>query len=326
MAGKNRKVVDLLDVDTHLPLDQKIGVFSFIEPPAEVYETFENWAFIHFFRKIGSKIIRQNVKSNGYVDIDENTFLQEYKDFKSINLDWLKKNFTAEYGENYGTTRMFKFRGAYSTMEKATDKAKELVNQNNYIAAPCLEAGKWVPFNPSQRNVDNKVYSDETLNKLMNGHMKSKVEAKSYADERRNVLLRKMYEENPTSKKAAEAIEGTEAAKMSPEEFEKAYQKHNNFTMFDRVIEQRVNETAKEIEDIEEQIGELEEQAGGLRFNISDQYKQLDNIPAPPNDGFKYGTYTEPVVGGVKVSTGTLEQLNAGSGNVLKPASPLFKQ
>jgi hypothetical protein len=279
MANRaNRKVVDLLDVDTHIRGDQMFGVYSFVEPPNDVFETKEIFMFGYYFKKQMLRMIKESTKPNGYINLDMDRVLEDYKEFKSINNEFLSRKFIEEYGENFGTTRMFKFRGAWPSPEKANEKALELVRANNMHGAIMLESGKWVPFNPRKDKIEKKLYTDDRLNDLMKYHINAKANARKYAEERRQVLAAKMLEEEPKSERAKTIAE---ESKFTKDELELKYTKYSNQGMMDKVIEQRPNEVAKEIEELESQIAEID---GKNAFKVSEQYMKVKGV-----DGLQSG-------------------------------------
>lgn len=83
---------------------------------------------------------------------------------------WCCVSFISKDNIKGATLNALKIRGSFSTREEAEQRAKDLAkidpNFNVYVG----EVGKWLPWEQNPSEVENNVYQEEELNKLMKGY------------------------------------------------------------------------------------------------------------------------------------------------------------
>ena len=121
--------------------------------------------------------IKENAK-----EITQTTIKESYDDFvfshgKRVEEEFFSKN-------NFQTTvRGLKVRGAYSTQEEASARAKKLQRNdpihNIYVAT----VGKWLAWDPSPNDVADQEYAEDELNTLMKSYKENEEQREQFFKE-----------------------------------------------------------------------------------------------------------------------------------------------
>ena len=72
--------------------------------------------------------------------------------------------------------RAVKFRGAYPTMEKAEERAKELEKIDKYFKIYIGESGKWLDFDPPSSKVEREMSSNKDHQKILDVQRKQRMD------------------------------------------------------------------------------------------------------------------------------------------------------
>ncbi len=143
--------------------------------------------------------LEAHVKKN-ISDFKETTIGEEYAKFMLVNKEKLEDQFQKE--NNFQTTiRGLKCRGAYSTYEQATARAKALHKKDPYFNVYVAEMGEWLPWDPEPEEIQDQVYQNEQLNKLVEAY-------------KENAAKRDAFYEEEKRQKMAEAAAAAKAAKQ----------------------------------------------------------------------------------------------------------------
>jgi uncharacterized protein DUF5832 len=72
--------------------------------------------------------------------------------------------------------RMIKFRGAFPSIEKATEHADTLKKTDKYFKIHCAESGKWVEFDPPEDHVEQVVAGNKKQQKIVDAQRKARMD------------------------------------------------------------------------------------------------------------------------------------------------------
>jgi len=72
--------------------------------------------------------------------------------------------------------RAFKFRGAFPTVEAATEHAESLKKTDKYFKIHCAESGKWVEFDPPEDHVEKVVAGNKKQQKIIDAQRKARMD------------------------------------------------------------------------------------------------------------------------------------------------------
>jgi Family of unknown function (DUF5832) len=72
--------------------------------------------------------------------------------------------------------RAFKFRGAFPSIEKATEHAETLKKKDKYFKIHCGESGKWVEFDPPEEHVEKVVAGNKKQQKIIDAQRKARMD------------------------------------------------------------------------------------------------------------------------------------------------------
>ena len=86
------------------------------------------------------------------------------------------------------STCALKIRGVFATKEDAEHHVKRLMQADSTFDVFMVELYKWLPIPPNVDMIENKVYQDEMLNSIVQGHKEEQLRAKQHFDERKREL------------------------------------------------------------------------------------------------------------------------------------------
>ena len=78
-----------------------------------------------------------------------------------------------------------KIRGVFANKEDAEHHVKRLMQADSTFDVFLVELYKWLPIPPDSEMIENKVYQEETLNNIIQGHKVEQVRAKQHFEERK---------------------------------------------------------------------------------------------------------------------------------------------
>ena len=224
-GSKNPKYVDLLEEDKPLA-GQKFGCVSFVSPEKIlkqknqfVFEEFlKGWELSKSMEKFTQFLNFISYKYNVDFDkmmadleefareekanINENTLLDDYKNFLDQHEERLEKEFNIS-NEFQTAVRGVKLRGNFPTQEEAELRCKMLretdPNHDVYVGP----VGMWMPWEPDAYKTGRVEHLEPELNQLMSEKQKNETKAKNAFDARVKESKQKAIEDN--IKKAEES-------------------------------------------------------------------------------------------------------------------------
>lgn len=224
-GSKNPKYVDLLEEDKPLA-GQKFGCVSFVSPDKIlkqknlfIFEEFlKGWELSKSMEKFTQFLNFVSYKYNVDFDkimadleefakeekasINDNTLLDDYKNFLDQNEDRLEKDFNIA-NEFQTAVRGVKLRGNFPTQEEAELRCKMLreidPNHDVYVGP----VGLWMPWEPDAYKTGRVEHLEPELNQLMHEKQKNEAKAKNAFDARVKESKQKAIEDN--IKKAEES-------------------------------------------------------------------------------------------------------------------------
>ena len=162
--------------------------------------------------------------------------------------------------ENKTSLNGIKVRGVFSTLEAASEHAKNLQSIDKYFNVFVGEVGKWLPYDPAPTSdkAGSPEYAQEQLNNLMKGYLENQNKAKIFEEKRKVENIRKSLEDQ---------IQNS----------------HNNVKETQQEILESKDEVRSEnlkdrVSTIEKQIKELEEKAKEMRTQESKLEKKLEKM------------------------------------------------
>lgn len=214
----NPKYVDLLDEDPVIP-SQRYICMSFISPTENIkkrehylFEKFvQQWDFSKSIEKFGDFLNFMAFKYNlnlenvmaDFKDYAETeraklrsyTVTDDYKNF----LDKHETTVTDEFNKKHNfqtSVQGFKFRGAFSTVEEASMRAKKLRENDPNHDIHVGTGFVWSPWEPDAYKTGRVEFMEEELNQLHHEKLKNVEKAKQEFEARVKEEKRKTIEEN----------------------------------------------------------------------------------------------------------------------------------
>jgi len=94
-----------------------------------------------------------------------------------------------------------KIRGVFSTKEDAEHYVKRLMQADDTFDVYLVDMYKWLPIPPENDMIEDKVYQEEMLNEIIQGHKESQLQAKQHFEERKkdSLKIRNTDEGGPSS-------------------------------------------------------------------------------------------------------------------------------
>jgi len=162
--------------------------------------------------------------------------------------------------ENKTTLNGIKIRGVFSTLEAASEHAKNLQNIDKYFNVFVGEVGKWLPYDPAPTSdqAGSPEYAQEQLNNLMKGYLENQNKAKIFEEKRKVENVRRSLEEQ---------IEN------SNNNIKEVQQK-----LLESTDENKNKNLKERVTFIEKQIKELEEKAKEMKHQEDKLEKKLEKI------------------------------------------------
>jgi len=174
--------------------------------------------------------------------------------------------------ENKTTLNGIKIRGVFSTLEAASEHAKNLQNIDKYFNVFVGEVGKWLPYDPAptSEQAGSPEYAQEQLNNLMKGYLENQNKAKIFEEKRKVENVRKSLEEqiensnNNIKEVQQKLLESTDENK-------------------NKNLKERVTFIEKQIKELEEKAKEMKHQEDKLekkleKMSISNKLQQEANV------------------------------------------------
>ena len=126
---------------------------------------------------------------------------------------WVCISFLSPEGIRNCKVRGLKFRGSYSTKEEANERASYLQKVDPDFHVFVGEIGKWLPWDPDPNSIEDQVYKEDELNKLMKNYKENLVRAKEVETERKNEMIQQAKQSNKTTDKLKKKIEERQLSK-----------------------------------------------------------------------------------------------------------------
>ncbi len=213
-----KKLVDLLDEDPVIS-SQKYIVMSFVDPEEHIKNR-EHFLFEKFVQQWQyTKMITLHADFLNFLGFKHNipvdSLMEDYKEFVTEekaklkaytvsddfatfldkNEDKLNEEFNIAH-KFQTSTRGFKFRGAFSSVEEAKLHAEKLKESDTIHNILVGQGFVWTAWNPNIYKTGNVVYAQEELNQLFHEKQKNKEKADQEFEARVKEAKQKAIEEN----------------------------------------------------------------------------------------------------------------------------------
>lgn len=127
--------------------------------------------------------VKQLVKTECGVSYDD--IESEYHTFHDENLDKLQEDFRKIEDYQGPIISAFKIRGIHDTVDAAKEHAKKLYDLEPYVDTYIANVGQWASWTASREYVQDVVYMDKSLDKLMKRYKENINKCNAEFDERR---------------------------------------------------------------------------------------------------------------------------------------------
>ena len=127
--------------------------------------------------------VKQLVKTECGVSYDD--IESEYHTFHDENLDKLQEDFRKIEDHQGPIISAFKIRGIHDTVDAAKEHAKKLYDLEPYVDTYIANVGQWASWTASREYVQDVVYMDKSLDKLMKRYKENINKCNAEFDERR---------------------------------------------------------------------------------------------------------------------------------------------
>jgi hypothetical protein len=168
-------------------------------------------------------------------------------------VDEIKQGEKEEYSTEDDVLAL-KFRGAYRTLEEASEHAQQLRDLDPSHHVYVMEGGKWCAFKIKDDNnfIEQTEHANAELNEMMKKYEENQIKAKLYHEFRKNLLVKQSLEENLENRMKLMDETTAELVNVS-DKGERRILKDKKTTLEDQI--RKLEERKKEIE---EQSKELE--------------------------------------------------------------------
>lgn len=113
---------------------------------------------------------------------------------------WVCISFLSPEGIRNCSIRGLKIRGVYGTKQEADDRAVKLQKMDPDFHVFVGEVGKWLPWDPDPNDVEDQIYQEKELNKLMKGYKENLDNAKKMQQQRKDDMLKQAATEEKSKK------------------------------------------------------------------------------------------------------------------------------
>ena len=107
------------------------------------------------------------------------------------NQKWVCVSFLSPEGIRNCSIRGLKIRGVYDTKQEADERASYLHKVDADFHVFVGELGKWLPWDPEPDSINDQVYAEDELQKLMKGYKEHRKKAKMMHQERTSEMREK---------------------------------------------------------------------------------------------------------------------------------------
>ena len=153
-----------------------------------------------------------------------------------------------------------KIRGVFSTIEAASEHAKNLQSIDKYFNVFVGEVGKWLPYDPSPTSdkAGTPEYAQEQLNSLIKGYIENQNKAKIFEEKRKTENIRKSIEEQILN------------SQNNMKELQQS--------LLESTDDSKINGLKERVSSIENQIKELEEKSKEMSSQEEKLEKKLKKL------------------------------------------------
>lgn len=137
---------------------------------------------VKFDDMLESKLVQEIVKKE--TNEDYRVIEGVYIGFRDKHLNQLEQDFRKIEDYNGPIMDAFKIRGIHETIESATEHARELHSLEPYVDTFIANVGKWALWTAARDRVNDVVYMDESLSKVMSRFKKNVIEENNEFDKR----------------------------------------------------------------------------------------------------------------------------------------------
>ena len=186
MSTEDKKI-DFLEVDEQIP-GQNFVCMSFLSPESFIQEksAFNCAKFLQSYCK------EQKLKFDDVYN--------KYKDFEYKYEDQLQRDFDEQ--NNFQTSlRGIKVRGVFDTKEAAADHAKKLSTKDKSFHVFIGQMGYWLPWDPNADKVQDEVFQNSELNKMMDQYQQNNVNRDIFYEEEKREKIKTAREESARAEK-----------------------------------------------------------------------------------------------------------------------------
>jgi DNA repair exonuclease SbcCD ATPase subunit len=113
---------------------------------------------------------------------------------------WVCISFLSPEGIRNCSIRGLKIRGVYGTKQEADERAAKLQKKDSNFHVFVGEVGKWLPWDPDPNDVEDQIYQEKELNKLMKGYKDNMDNAKKMQQQRKDDMLKQAATEEKSKK------------------------------------------------------------------------------------------------------------------------------
>lgn len=205
----------------------------------------------------------EDVKTQDH-DLSKYTLVDHLDEDEPINgQQFCLFSFLSPEGVMNCNVRAVKFRGAYSTLEAATKKARELEQKDKYFKIFIGESGKWLDFDPPESRVEREMTSNKEYQQILDAQRKQRLDKmntlagkfKESVDKRDNGKNERIAETKKASG-ASNAVARQNERKSEPHEANK----HKTLERIrKRLADKRTNEQSASLSVANENIANLKQ-------------------------------------------------------------------